>query len=736
LSDLVSAAQGGAKALGLAELARAGIDVPEAIVIPPGEIDVSPEELLARLGGCVAVRSSATVEDQADASFAGQFETRLNVTTPAGLRDAVGECRQSVNSEAVRAYAARHSIPPDAIRMAVIVQRMLKPEVAGVLFTVHPVRGDEDEMLVEMCAGLADDLLAGRVSGIRIAVREGRAVDPTPLLSAERVALLSALGRRIQRLRGMPQDIEWALEGGRFYILQARPVTRLTFTGIDGQWTNADLRDGGVGSEVVMPLTWSLYGDVLNRTLSAFAMDLKLCRVPFEGARLFFGRPYWNLGAVKQLAMRLPGFVEREFDRDLSLTPAYEGDGARTPLSLRTVARALPVLIAATRMLRRQLADNRALLARRAHTAVTGDLRALDDATLRQRLRRFVAATYRRVEDNYFRTFFCVGLVKQELRPLIEGKAVSYAKLVGGLDNLTHFACAQALWELGNHAGASLEAFLARYGHHSRRELDLRSPRWSEDPAFVTEMATHMAGAPSPAEAHRRQQDQAREERAHARALFPPWRRRSFERKLDRLRTFLWVREEMRDLSIQTYAVLRQLVLEVGRRAAARGTLERADDVFYLTIDEVDDTFARSLAAVVRSRREREALYCNFRPPDEVGRGFRLAPLEPPGQRLTGIAASAGVSTGRVCVVRNLGEAAKLTRGGVLVCAFTDPSWTPLLDLATAVVSESGGMLSHAAVICREYGIPAVLNVRAATQLLQDGQSVRVDGDGGYVDLL
>src|SRR5262249_14598771 len=146
---------------------------------------------------------------------------------------------------------------------------------------------------------------------------------------------LTALGRRIQRLKGAPQDIEWAVEGGQVYILQARPITRLGFESIPGEWTTADFRDGGVASGIVSPLLWSLYEAVWERSIKGFLKDLRLLDGDFEAARVFFGRPYWNLGAVKSCAMRLPGFVEREFDRDLSVEPTYSGDGVRTPVGLR-----------------------------------------------------------------------------------------------------------------------------------------------------------------------------------------------------------------------------------------------------------------------------------------------------------------------------------------------------------------------------------------------------------------
>ncbi len=214
------------------------------------------------------------------------------------------------------------------------------------------------------------------------------------------------------------------------------------------------------------------------------------------------------------------------------------------------------------------------------------------------------------------------------------------------------------------------------------------------------------------------------------------WRRRGFTRSLDRLRTCLWLREQMRDLSTRMYALIRRYVLEIGRRAAAAGRLDAPEDIFYLPFREAYDALRVPMQERIGQRREYGAMYRTFRAPNEVGRGFRLAPIEHAGRRLSGIGCSAGIASGRVAVVTDLRDAAKLERGDVLVCPFTDPGWTPLLNLAAAVVTESGGLLSHAAVLCREYGIPAALNVTGATGLLRDGQLVRVNGETGHVDIL
>lgn len=676
----------GAKAATLAELRRSGIPVPEFVVIPPGSPIPPPQVLLRELGGSVAVRSSATLEDLTDASFAGQFRSFLNIRDPEALVEAIGAVRESVRSESVRFYCASKGLDPDEIQMAVIVQRMVRADVAGVLFTVHPLTGREDEMHIEAVSGLAEDLLSGRAR-------------PNASLTDGQIRRLKEMGRRIQRLKGAPQDIEFAFEGDALYILQARPITKLCFAGIEGEWTTADFRDGGVSSDVVTPLVWSLYDYVFEKSLPGYLREIKLTKEGFTASRLFFGRPYWNLGAVKQCLRKLPGFVEREFDLDLAVKPRYTGDGIRTPMSLWNIVRALPSVWAIERILREQEKI---------------DLRLMSSAFTWGSLKELVEGPYLTVEDNYFRTIYCASMAKMDFKSAVEGLDVDYAALVGGLDDLRYFECAQDLWQLGNGGPMTLERFLERWGYYSRRVLDLRVPRWSEEPEFVREMAQKMRGAESPAEMNRRQRGQFERE---VRKL--PKKARA---KLAVLRRYLWLREQMRDLSTRMYAEIRRAVLPLG------------EDAFYMTWQELCEGGVDRRK--VRERREYEEMYRAFRPPNEIGRGYDYRPTAGAAKRLVGIACSSGVVTGQARVVRRPEEGSKLGRGDILVCPFTDPGWTPLLNVVGGVVTETGGLLSHAAVICREYGIPAVLNVADVTRVLRDGVLVRVDGTHGTVEVL
>ena len=689
----------GGKARQLVELQLAGFRVPDFLCSPP---DLA--EAIRILGTPLAVRSSASAEDGREVSFAGQFRSFLNLRTVAEVAAAYRQCEASVHASSVADYCRKNGLDPKSLTMGVIIQRMVQPELAGVVFTVNPATGVE-EVVIEACAGLADELLAGR----------------QPALPAEHPLLrkygpeIERTARAIQRHFGAPQDIEFAIEAGELHILQARPITRINFAPGTGEWTNADFRDGGVSCSVCTPLMWSLYNYIWDASLKGFLREIKLLDGDFPAGRMFFGRPYWNLGAVKQCLAKLPGFVEREFDRDLSVQGHYEGDGLSTPVTLLGVLRSLPTVFAVPAIWKKQARFDREFLAGGFAALIQKHepLPASPDTAFRE----LIQHDYRLTETNYFRTIYCASLAK--LTFLESFPDADYPALVSALPAMRHLDPTHALREMTARGETDIAPLLQRFAHRSRRELDLRAPRWDEDHEWVsTLLKQHSQAAGSdPRPAY---------EAARATALAKlPWHQRGrFSRKLDRLRHFLWLREEMRDLSSRMYHLIRRYVLEIARR---RGL---GDDIFFMSFEAI---LADDRTGIARER-ERFESYRNFKAPNEIGSRFAFA-SGPVHGAWRGIGASRGTGHGVARVARNIEEAMHVEPGSILVCPFTDPGWTPVLDRVAGVVTETGGLLSHAAVICREYGIPAVLGVPEATNRIPNGARVVIHGGEGFVEL-
>lgn len=842
----------GRKALSLGELMAAGVPVPDAVVVTteayeamlatevvasqlaegleavraallqaplPDGLAEAVREGMARLGdGPMAVRSSGTSEDLEGASFAGQYETCLNVVGPAAILLALRRCWASAWTERVEVYATSKGLGREALGMGVVIQQQVDAEVSGVLFTLDPATGLQEHHRVEACLGLGEALVGGLVTPDRFVVdhRDRRVVEEQvavqeialrrapgggveertllpaeggrPTLDADRLAELSTLGRRIQAFYGAPQDIEWVLASDRIRIVQSRPITAVSYTGIEGEWTTADFKDGGVSARVCSPYMWSLYDSIWQRSMPTYLRRLRLLRHedPIIWGRVFYGRPYWNLGELKRVLNLVPGFNERSFDTDLGIEPLYEGDGTVIPYSPMVVLKALPILFAMNKDYRERLEICRAFVAgfperEAVYEAPPSDL---DDTALFARIRHLLTVDYQETEHAYFMTIYNTSNAKIDFKATLDklqprlGREISWLDLLSGLQDVRHLHPLRDLSDMAArvrqdealhacilaHRGADLlpvlEAehpafhvelleFLRHYRHHGVAELDITQPRWDEDPSFVVEtLAAFVEGydeARTPeaiSERQRQRFEQVRDEVVGALGgVFRRSARNGFLRNLERVRTYMWWREEMRDTSSRIYAIIRRETLEVARRLVASGTLDAVEEVWFLRWPELlellDGTLsAEDARARIRDRDEELAGWRNYTNPNELGQRFAIggrAPRHTEDGALCGIGCSAGRVTARVRVAPTIQDATHLEAGEILVTRFTDPGWTTLFGQIAGVVTETGGVLSHAAVIAREYGIPAVLAVPGATDQLSSGQWVEIDGGNGTV---
>ncbi|WP_069163740.1 aminotransferase class III-fold pyridoxal phosphate-dependent enzyme [Nocardia altamirensis] len=780
----------GGKARTLHELQAAGFPVPPGFVLAPdidlGELsDAELRDWIDRLGGFpVAVRSSGVLEDLDDASFAGLYQTYLDVGDVDTLRRRIVDCRHSAESDRVRAYLARAGFDPSAARVAVLVQRLIPARTAGVAFTIDPLSGIEDNAVLECCCGLGERLVSGHVTPttVRLRLRDGEVLDRIDgdedvECSDAEIAELARLMVAVQAYRRRPQDLEWAIDGdGVLWLLQSRAITAVSWRTDIEQFTDADFRDGGVAATVCTPLMFSLYDNAFQHSMQRFLVGLHLLDAADEPdwVAMYYGRPYWNAGAVKRSYTKVPGYHEQHFDLDLGVTKDYGAEGPRrTPITPVTVARAVPIVRALYASYREQLAVVERFTEAWAATyprwrARVAALPRTDDAEFYPDLVACLRDFHADTERTYFTTIYHNSSVQTDFKGLLDkieartGSAIVAIDLMGGLGDIGHMAMQRgilALYDVAVAAGfdgpewsAALAEFLAEHGFHADAELELTCPRWSEQPERVRSMIESMiaAGTP-PADPDRA----LAEQRAKFDAALATLRRavrsdlparvrfsRALERHVERARRYLIARERMRDHSARCYAIVRAYVVEAGSRLAADGCLAAPDEVFMLSMHELAELARTRSAApdLAEQLRYRRAMYDGYRdliPPHELGRGITAVPVaRGSDSALTGLGCSPGVVEGTVRVLTSLRDIGQLRTGDILVTQFTDPGWTPALGLVAGVVTEVGGMLSHAAVIGREYGIPAVLNVAGATQVLRSGQRVRVDGGAGTVEVI
>jgi phosphohistidine swiveling domain-containing protein len=784
-----NAESSGRKAATLHSLLLAGLPVASGFIVPP-QLDVNGwgtelQAAVAALGGFpVAARSSSSLEDGEAASFAGQFTTCLFVTNIDELQTAIEKCRQSLRTATVSSYIRKRGLTERDAAPSVLVQRMVEARVAGVAFSIHPGTGREEHALVECCIGLADRLVSGQTTPTSYvlnlqsgAVVERQAGNENVLLGANVLRTLCEHLLVIQAHCGLPQDVEWALDPyGKIWILQSRPITRIHWHAERDEFTNANLREG-VAARVCTPLMYSLYGTTLDRSLPRYLSAVKLLTrtAPARNwVRIFYGRPYWNATAVKSALCRLPGFDEQAFDQDLGIQREYEaGRPVRTPTNVRSMLAALPAIVALTKEFRQQLRRTEHyghdFLPREAHylqlVESSADMSDPDFFSLLAEVLGFHEKTY----IDYFTFVYNHTIYQGDFKVFLDriaaaiGEPISLLALTSGLRDISHMRLQRdfaSLVAVAKEHGAqcaawneALTAFLRVHYFRADAELDISTPRWGERPESVTRMveqALHTGIVPADPDASASDQFRQFEEelrRATAALRRSIWNRmrfgRGFPSRLRMARTYIRHREVLREYSTRVDHLVRRYALEAGRRLYQKGRISDPEDVFMLHKDELNPTdglMADKTRAVVNFRRLMYQAYRLFTPPGELGAwqsGTAEYVDDPRGQLiLKGTGCSAGRRSARARVITAISEFETLQPGEVLVTRSVDPSWTPLLGLVAGIIAETGGQLSHGAVITREYGLPGVLNVPDATRIIKTGQLVKIDGTKGTVTIV
>ncbi len=715
LRDVRSAdsAEVGGKAASLGFLLEAGFRVPDGIVIPASSPLASTEPAVlqtavAELGaGPFAVRSSASDEDGMQRSHAGMYDTVLEVTV-ADLPAAVERVRASAGSARAGAYAAG----PDR-GMAVIVQNMVPAVAAGVALTADPINGDRATTIVTAIRGTGERLVSGAAIGDEWMVREGSAAPrrrPEEAIDREQAECIASEARRIALDRGVPQDVEWAIDGaGALWIVQARPMTALppdvSWEGPAAGAYSRSLRFAEWISEPVTPLFESWLLTAMEERTHADYLRILGQRVPRPFHVVVNGWYFYTLNWAT------PGAFARNMPRML-------WHGVRSPRTLAginpgTVHHAVPIMEREWRsdVRPRHLA---------AVAAAEGRVEALPVAELPRLIDELaddagesftwvtaLAGAGYKLEVNLARFY------RRHLTPLIGG---SHLPLLTGFD---------APSDPARHAVASLDWW------HVPGPRAGSATRPPADHAALVE-ARHAA-----------------EEAAFSALASSPRRQRAFRRLLERAQHLVPLREEQVAELTLGWPVMRRAVVRIGEALAADGTLAEQDDVFFLTHDEVLAALSgrvsvtREEIAARRATREQQA---RLVPPLIVGRLNpmlrklfdsmpRVLGAEPSETAmLSGTPASPGRASGMVRVIRGPEQFDTLEPGEILVASLTAPAWTPLFTRAAAVVTDVGSAASHASIIAREYGIPAVVGCGDATARLTTGMRVMVDGSTGNVE--
>ncbi|HZE38867.1 MAG TPA: PEP/pyruvate-binding domain-containing protein [Stackebrandtia sp.] len=777
----------GGKAAGLAGLIRSGEPVPDGFCVTTeahrsGQVPRS--EVLAayeRLGGGpVAVRSSATAEDLPHASFAGQQDTYLDVAGGEALIEAIEACWASLHTKRATAYREANGIPHDSVRMAVVVQRMVDAEVAGVLFTADPLTGSRSACVVDAAPGPGTAVVDGTQAADHY-VLDGTEDGERGCLAPARRKELRGAGERIRDLLGAEQDIEWAYDrAGRLWLLQARDITTLF--------------PAPPPSAKPGPRLYVEFGHVQGMRRPATPMGMSTLKAMLAGMLAAFG-----------LTVEIVGIGGRLYG-DLT-------DALRDPSTRRRLVKLMAVDFGprAQRAVAHLLDDPRFAprkTPRRRHAAavkagpraVAGILGALArPARARARVLGEIQRLRQRPVTDPATAAELLDLVEHDAAPstltdaitwpVVTGLAVSAAlppllrdiasqdeihTVLGGMPHNVTIEMDLALWRVARRAAPhrelllgtppteltaawragelpdfGLDAFLQRYGIRSAAEVDVGVPRWAENPTPVFTMLANYLRVADPEQAPDRRFERAadRAESMLAELAVRARRRRALRGRLAgfflrRSRELSGLREAGKFAGLYALRDRRRRLLLIGAQLQAKGLLADADDVMFLELPELRttvetgadrrDTITARRAEYERELRRRAVPVALLSDGTDVETLLPAPPVD--GRTLTGTGAASGRVTGHARVVRDPSDAS-IEPGEILVAPTTDPGWTPLFLTAGGLVTETGAVMAHGPTVAREYGIPAVICVPDATTRIRDGQLIALDGATGTVTL-
>ncbi len=730
--------------------------------------------------GPVAVRSSATAEDLPEAAFAGQQETFLNVLGEQALMEAVRACWMSLWSERAILYRARQKVDQTTVKLAVVVQEMALADVAGVMFTANPVNGARDEIIIDASPGLGEAVVGGLVTPdhyvinkrwrrvkeqqigrreVMIRPKKGGGTEQTkqaeetinlPTLSVQAILKLSQLGVDIERHYGVPQDIEWAwiqdrTNVGKFYILQSRPMTALP----------EPLKVSGLMRKVVPMLAemWPTRPYPLDMTTFTGTIERAIGKL-----------------LVAMIGKSAPN-PDESFREDDGVVVEFKPPQVRpTPSMLFTPW----ITMWRTRHYDVSRWENDPLLAEfinKAHVLEKRDLRSLtwnqNIETLQEALS--LIPQVMQLRERYLPQAV-LGLAGLWLLLFLARRSDQFGTLVSGVKTKTT-ETNQALEDLAEQIRAhptlqdlftrndvqtlqsalqksdpgqaflkQFEVFLDKYGHRETA-LTISQPAWKDKPDNVLAILKVLAETEPQQPKSYDAWQKARDELLSSSILGMRLLRNLFLKSLIKTRLLFQIREDTHFYATMVQPTIRHVALELGRRLLEAGALDETEEVFHLQLNELEDlgkswppseqTIQQMRSLVARRKAKRESL--GNKP--IVDPRFLTMPRQARVKDilLSGTSGSPGVATGPAKIVHDVSEFGKLRAGDVLVAPVTNPAWTPLFQRAVAVVVDTGGAASHAAIVAREYGIPAVMGTRNGTKELEDGQWIQVDGSRGQV---
>jgi pyruvate,water dikinase len=781
----------------------------EGIVIP-GDINEEITHLLSRLGekNAYAVRSSATAEDLPTDSFAGQQDTYLNIIGKKAIYQHISKCWASLFTERAVTYRLQNGFDHRKVYLSVVVQKMVFPQAAGILFTADPVTSNRKVLSIDASFGLGEAMVSGLVNADSYKVCNGKVIDKKistkklaiyalkdggtkeqeieierqnrQALTDEQILQLERIGRKIEAHFGSPQDIEWCLVDDTFYIVQSRPITTLypipeahdqenhVYVSVGHQQMMTDpmkplglsiwqltaarpmYKAGGrlfvdVAQDLASPAGRELLVNVLGKSdpLIKDALTTILERGDFIPSLP-------NDETEPSPGTSNKGMSPAAFQVQLENDPTIVSDLIKESLALIETLKhdiqAKSGVDLIDFILEDRLKLQQSLSYPKSFGAIMTGMNAsswINDKMMEWLGEKNVADTLSQSAPNNITSEMGLALldVADAIRPYPEViEYLQHVKDDGFLDELVQF-------DGGQQARDAIRAYLDKYGMRCVGEIDITRTRWSEKPTTLVPLILNNIknlelGASSRKFEQGYQEALKKEQELLERLKqLPDGEQKAEETKqqISLLRNFIGYREYPKYGMINRYFVYKKALLKEAEQLVQANVIHEKEDIYYLTFEELREVVRTNKLdyQIISKRKDEYKLYEKLTPPRVITSDGEIIAGEYkrenlPAEAIVGIPVSSGVIEGRARVILDM-EEADLEDGDILVTAFTDPSWTPLFVSIKGLVTEVGGLMTHGAVIAREYGLPAVVGVDNATKLIKDGQRIRVHGTEGYV---
>ncbi|MEH7504171.1 phosphoenolpyruvate synthase [Neobacillus drentensis] len=772
-----------------------------------------------------AIRSSATAEDLPTASFAGQQDTYLNVIGEDQLLQATQKCWASLFTDRAISYRMKNGFDHRSVFLSVVVQRMVFPEVSGIMFTADPVTGHRKTTAIDASFGLGEALVSGIVSADLYQVRSGQIVKKqiadkkvaiyalpeggtitreVPLdirnkqaLSDEKISELARLGKKIEDHYRTEQDIEWGLADGKIFILQSRPITSLyPLPDLNGDANLQVFFSFGhqqMMTEAMKPLAISLWRTLFpfgkrNITSESEAMAAAGGRLFLNPTEVLYWKPARKImpkvisnidelisNALEQFTQRERFLKEAVPNREVIKKARQMMKPILTNVSksilFRDTSKSIQRCNELMETLVKQSKEELSLVSGSGRMKWVQESAGKLMMTFFQRMLPYPLSgivAFKMIQylsqrwlgddqEAYVLNKSLPGNVTSEMGLAlgdVADTARPYPEVIQYLKEAEDHSFYEGLSQIeGGHIfRKEFELYMDQYGMRCPGEIDITKPRWRESPTIlVPSILSHIQNL-KPRE-HREKFYNGKIEAEHAgQSILERVRKtrgglvkqRWMSRLIKVYRDRMGIREHPKYMLVQHLNLYKQAILEEADKFVDKGILQHQTDVFYLTLDEilaiVENRFAGDLPELIHQRKKEFEWYQKLTPPrvmtseGEIITG-RRRDIQAPIGALIGTPVSPGVTEGFAKVVLSP-EQGNLKPGEVLIAPFTDPGWTTLFNSAQALVMEVGGLMTHGAVVAREYGIPAVAGVDEATKKIKDGQYIRVDGTHGYVEIL